>query len=108
MSKHYIFVDNGGLRVRLRTDLGSHCVNTAPVVGGEARLLRGDVARDLNLRGQLLVGEPANECFLRDEVPAMGRLHTPVDVSGGQGNAVCPGCHIRRRGAVPVADRLPI
>lgn len=93
---------------RASTHLRCHHVDTPPVVGGEARLLRGDVAGNLDLRCQLLVREAADEGLLGDEVPAMGGLDTPVDVPRRQRDAVRPGVHVRRLGDVPVADRLAV
>lgn len=90
------------------TDLGRRGVDSPPVVGGEARLLRGDVAGDLDLRRQLLVAQAADECLLRHIVPAVGGLDPPVDIPRRQRNPVRPGRHERRRGAVPVADRLAV
>lgn len=62
----------------------------------------------MDLRCQLLVREAANERLLGDEVPAVGGLDPPVDVPRGQRNAVSPRIHVRRLGAVPVADRLAV
>lgn len=90
------------------TDLGGHGIDTAPVVGGETCLLRGDVAGNSDLHGQLIIGEAADQCLLGDEVPAVGGLDSPVDIPRGQGNAVRPRVHVRRLGTVPVADRLAV
>lgn len=90
------------------TNLRGHHVDTALVVGGEAGLLRGDVARDLNLHCQLLVREAADQDLLGDEVPAVGGFDTPVDIPRRQRDAVRARVHVRRLGAVPVADRFAV